>query len=167
MSKRKRLQIVKRNLLIAGLLAALLAGLSIVFRHQLRNYRQALFVAASGQGRTVRMRLLLAVGANINEPACSAPVCASPLVAAAWAGETDAVRLLLERDANVNSEAAHGVTALMGSAYHGDTEVVRLLLSKGADVNASDSEGITALQRAKQRGHQEVVKLLVNAGARE
>src|SRR2546427_2012375 len=135
---RKRL----KGLTIAMSLATVVVlSLLTIYRKECRNYRQRLFVAAAGQGRLTRMKMLLATGADLDAPACTAPFCVSPLIAAAWGGQTESVELLLDRGANVNSASTRGETALMGPAYHGDTEIVKLLLAKGADVNSADSDG--------------------------
>ena len=161
----RRRKAIKRIAIAISLLVVTIALLGIAYRKTLANYRQSLFVTAASQGRLTRMKVLLAVGASVDEPACPASTCVSPIIAAAWGEKTEAVELLLDRGANVNSKTANGETALMGPAYHGNKEVLKLLLSKGADVNCEDSVGDTALAWAKKKGHPEIVDLLVSAGA--
>jgi len=109
------------------------------------------------------MKLILAMGANADEPACQGNRCLTPLVAAI-AGQADAVQLLLDHGANVNYKLTRGQTALTDAAFNGHAETVKLLISKGADIN-SEFDGCTALGFAKLRGHIDVVNLLMNAGA--
>jgi hypothetical protein len=110
------------------------------------------------------MKVLLAVGADVNEPACQTFLCPPPIVAAAFNQDPSAVRFLLDRGADANSRMKRGQTALMIASYHGYTNTVRLLLSRGADVNA-DFEGDTALEFARQKSHGDIADLLIKSGA--
>lgn len=110
------------------------------------------------------MKLLMAVGADVNEFECQTVRCRTPLIAAAQGGRCEALQLLLTRGAAVNNKMKRGQTALMFASYYGHTEAVKLLLSNGADVNA-DFEGDTALSWAKQKGHREIADLLIATGA--
>src|SRR5262249_48329172 len=130
----------------------------------IRAYRQALLVEAAFRGNVGRMKVVLAVGANPDEPSCQSYLCLNPIVAAAWTGNLEGVRLLLDRGAQRNGTLPKGQTALMVASHNGHTEVVKLLLSRGANVNA-DSEGETALMWAKQQRHTDIADLLVKAGA--
>jgi|SRR5215216_6728919 len=143
---------------------AMVFSLVLLSWPNLRNYRQVAFVESALNGNVVRMNLLMAVGADVNEFECQTARCRTPLIAAAGAGQYEASQLLLARGADVNKKMKRGQTALMFASYYGRTEVVRLLLTSGADVNA-DFEGDTALSWAKQKGHAEVADLLIGAGA--
>src|SRR5262249_52926030 len=116
-------------------------------------------VATSLNGQTSKMKLLLSIGANANEPACEAAPCVRPLIAAALCGCPDAVQLLLDNGAKVDGKSSRGQTALTVAAYEGHTPTVGLLLSRGADPNI-EWEGLTALDWAKRQHHQEAVDLL-------
>ena len=161
MKKPKAFKII---VVVLGLLLLLISFLALVCRESLRDYRQQVFVETALRGEVTRMRILLAVGANVDQPACETSLCPPPIVAAAFNEHGDAVQLLLDSGANVNGNMKRGQTALMVAAYHGHTDTVRLLLSRGADANA-DFEGDTALLWARQKGHADVEDLLVKAGA--
>src|SRR5215813_1693634 len=146
-----------------GVLLLVVIGLAVAYRKSIGSYRQSAFVEAALRGNIPRMRLLLAAGANVDQPACESFLCPPPIVAAALADEPDAVDLLLNCGANVNKSSMRGQTALMVAAGKGRANTVKLLIAKGADVNAVSEEG-TALQRAKRTGHFDVAELLVKAG---
>lgn len=156
--------ILKRILVVISALLLLVTCLALVYRQNIRNYRQGIFVDAALNGNIARMNLLMVLGANVDEPACQTSLCAPPIVAAAFNEDPTAVRLLLERGANVNGRMKRGQTALMIASYRGYTNIVRLLLSRGADVNA-DFEGDTALAFARQKSHGDVADLLIKSGA--
>ncbi len=143
---------------------AIFLSLLLFIWPNLQSYRQALFVYSALNGNTGRMKLLLALGADVNELECPTALCFTPLVAAAAANQSEAVQMLIANGADVNKKLKRGQTALMIASFHGDTEMVRLLISSGADVNA-DYEGNTALSWAKQNGHEDTAKLLIEAGA--
>jgi uncharacterized protein len=126
--------------------------------------RQAALIAAALAGNTGRMKLLLVLGADPEEPACDTTLCPTPLIAASMNGNPAAVELLLERGANVNGRMKRGQTALIAAAYKGHCDVVNVLVSRGANVNA-DWEGCTAIKSASQRGHSQIVDVLSDAGA--
>lgn len=154
----------KRILAAALLIGAVVALVLILNWPKVRERRQATFIAAAVRGNIGRMKLLLALGASPDEPACNTPLCPRPLIAASIDGNSDAVQLLLDRGANVNGKMKRGQSALIAAAYEGHTDVVRLLLSKGADVNA-EWEGCTSLGVARQKGYTEIADLLFKAGA--
>ena len=146
------------------LISVVVIFVGISKRNDLRSYRQTVFVESAFRGNVSRMRILLALGANVDEPACRNFLCPPPIVAAAFDEHSEGVELLLDRGANVNSKMERGQTALMVAAYYGHANTVRLLLSRGADINAQ-FDGDTALTWAKQKGHTEIVDLLAKAGA--
>jgi hypothetical protein len=164
MASSTRLRTFKWLSLAVIFVLLVLAGFTIVYRESIRHYRQSTFVEAALRGNVLRMRLLLAAGANIDQPACESFLCPPPIVAAAFNERSDGVRLLLDRGANVNGRMQRGQTALMIAAYQGRVDTVKLLLSRGADVNA-ESQGNTALEGAKQKSRSDIVEMLVNAGA--
>ena len=143
---------------------AIVFSLVLIAWPNLHRYRQLLFVDSALYGNVGRMKLLLALGADVNKFECQTPRCLTPLIAAAETGQYEAAQLLLERGADVNKRMKRGQTALMFASYHGHIDVGRLLLASGADVNA-DFEGDTALSWAKQKDHAEIVNLLITSGA--
>src|SRR5256885_1931804 len=104
MLPRKKLKTSKRIGIVVGSLLVLVFSIALVCRQNIRNYRQTVFVEAALRGNVSRMKLLLAAGANVNEPACQTFLCPPPIVAAAFDKQPDAVRLLLDRGADVNSK---------------------------------------------------------------
>jgi len=143
---------------------AICFSLVLISLPNLRSYRQLALVEAAVNGNVSLMKVLLTVGADVDEFECQAARCRTPLVAAAQAGQYEAVQLLLGRGADINRRMKRGQTALMFASYYGHTDLVRLLLTNGADVTA-DFEGDTALTWAKQKGHTEIADLLIAAGA--
>jgi ankyrin repeat protein len=99
---------------------------------QYRNggYTPLMFAARSGDIEAAR--LLLAAGANIDEPTGSG---ATPLVTAAHAGLSDFGIFLLNRGADPNLAKA-GYTALHAAILRGSPDLVKALLAHGADANA-------------------------------
>jgi hypothetical protein len=160
----KKVMTVKRIGGAAAFLAAIAFSLIFLNWPNARAYRQSLLIDAALRGYVGRMKLILAMGANADEPACQSNRCLTPLIAAAMAGQSDAVQLLLDRGANVNRKLTRGQTALTDAAFNGHTETVKLLISNGADLN-SEFDGCTALGFAKLRGHIDIVNTLSNAGA--
>jgi ankyrin repeat protein len=112
---------------------------------------------------TVKMRLLLMLGANVN---AKDETESTPLMGAAWRGQTDAVKMLLEYGANLNARNKSGETPLILAAKEGRSEIVRLLLDRNPDLNAKDNDGWTCLMWAAWNGHTDTVKLLLNTGVR-
>jgi hypothetical protein len=100
-------------------------------------YRQVVFAPAAERGYIGRMKLLLALGANPDEPPCQTGSCLTPLFAAAKGGHNDAVQLLIgDHGANVNRKLLHGQPALTAAVFNGHADAVSLLLSHGADVQS-------------------------------
>src|SRR5882672_1659802 len=145
---------------------AIVLFLLILSWPNVRQRRQVAFMAATLQGNVGRMKLLLALGASPEAPACNTSLCPRPLFAAALDGHEEAVLLLLDRGADINGKMTRGQSALIAAAYEGHTDIVKLLLSRGANVNA-DWEGCTALDSARQKDHAEIVDLLQRAGAKD
>jgi len=147
---------------VIGLLAfALTLDLSLLVANAdgLQRKRQMLFVDAARTGSLNIMKILLALGAKIDEPECPYNRCLNAMIAAAWNGHTDGVQLLLAKGANVNARMNRGQTALMVASYHGYNDTVSLLLANGADA-CLDSNGETALIWAERNGHSEIAELL-------
>lgn len=156
---------IVRILLDAG--ATHLINRAKVTRYQGRTPIQA---AAEG-GHEAMVRLLLALGADINAPPspCGGR---TALQTASFGGHVEVVRLLISSGADVNARAARlsGYTALQGASQAGEAGVVDILLQSGADVDApgplvSGYNGGTALHAAAAGGHVGIVRKLLAAGA--
>jgi ankyrin repeat protein len=160
----KKIITVKRVGGAAAFIAAIAFSLMLLNWPNARAYRQSLLIDAALRGNVGRMKLILAMGASADEPACQSNRCLTPLVAAALAGHADAVQLLLDRGANIDRKLTRGQTALIDAAFNGHTDTVKLLIAKGADLN-SEFDGCTALGFAKLRGHTDIGNLLSKAGA--
>ena len=156
------------------------------------DFRTPLMVAATRQGNSAVVKLLLDRSANPNPNARPAEA-GSPLIDATNAGDADMMALLIGRGAEVKAAAAPlliaAITnrcikcldliltkepdraaftvALLGTASLADAATVRLLLDRGAVVNAIDPFGRTALMYAVASDllDAEVVKLLIDRGA--
>jgi uncharacterized protein len=130
-------------------------GFLLAVGHLIYVHRQNVFGRSAWEGNIFRMRVMYAIGADVN----------APPVEAASGGQNEAVEFLLERGANVNGKPKSR-TPLMMAAFNGYEETVRLLLAKGADVNAN-RDGDTAITLAKERHNLEIVELLREAGGKE
>ena len=133
-------------------------------------------IEAAGKGDLVRVKALLAAGADVNATDKNGSF---PLLLASAQGHLDVVQALLAAGADVNAKrrptvGAGGQTALMAAVVGGNRlsevqakpEVVRALLAAGADVNAKEGAD-TALTIASQYGSREVVQLLIAAVANQ
>ena len=100
---------------------------------------------AARQGDIESARLLLAWGAEVNDPA---PTGATPLVVAAHSGRGVFAASLLDLGADPNAIGA-GYNALHAAVLRGDGRLVEKLLTHGADPNARLRAG-TPLRRASQ-----------------
>lgn len=112
---------------------------------------------------TVKMRLLLLLGANAN---AKDETDSTPLMGAAWRGQIDAVKMLLDHGANLNARNKSGETPLILAAKEGHSEIVRLLIDRNPDLNAKDNDGWTCLMWAGWNGHTDTVKVLLTTGVR-
>jgi len=152
---------------LASFLITLTVSLAGSFVHSIYVTRQAEFISAAWGGRTYVMRVMYALGVNVNDSNCQYRTCVIPLVAATWGGNNDAIEFLVDRGADVNKSGKFDRTPLMIAAFAGRDDTVRLLLSKGANVNKTSRDGKTALSLARERGNLETAELLLNAGAIE
>ena len=152
---------------VLSFLLTWIVSLALVFAHSIYVDRQGVFISAAWGGRTNLMRVMYALGVDVNDSNCQYRTCVIPLVAATWGGHKDAVEFLLDRGADVNKSGKFGKTALMIAAFLGRDDTVRLLLSRGANVNKTSRDGITALSLARERDNLETAELLLNAGAIE
>lgn len=145
----------------AFFLALVLSLLLVNVSDHIHKYRQAAFSRAAWLGDTKTMKILLATGADVNEPI---EAYINPLVAASESGNPAAIHLLLDHGANINQRDENGSTALMYATGAGQVESVRVLISRGAGISASGPNG-SALNIATQTNHPEIVNVLKGAGA--
>jgi ankyrin repeat protein len=139
--------------------------------------RTPLIIAASANGTTEVVRMLLARGANVNAADNEG---VTPLIGAATVDNVAVVELLLGRGADVNAKArlSQAATPLMAAAANGNANLVNTLLSRGADAKAVSRDssgavkngpilfgGVTALHFGVSSGNVEVVRALLAAGA--
>ena len=101
------------------------------------------------------VRMLIAAGANVDEP--SSPKASNPyntpLMVAAWHGHLGIARILVESGACVNQQdRKNGYTALIKAAKKSKPEVVEFLLEKGADTTIRSWEGKSAYDYALTEG---------------
>ena len=150
----------------AALLMTLIVALAFAFARYIYVHRQGVFAEAAFRGDLSRMKVLYALGVDVNSPGCEYRLCFNPIWAAGYGGYNDEIQFLVDRGADVNTKTGFGSTALMVAASEGHESTVRLLLSKGADVNGNRDRD-TALSLARDRGHPEIVELLRQAGARD
>ena len=113
-----------------GAILGVLGGEIELPRHRNGGYTPLMFSARSGDIETAR--ILLAAGADINEPTGSGT---TPLVVAAHSGFGKFGIFLLDHGADPNL-AAGGYTALHAASLRSDRYLVKALLAHGADPNA-------------------------------
>ncbi|KAL2803140.1 hypothetical protein BJX63DRAFT_412986 [Aspergillus granulosus] len=127
-------------------------------------------IAASWNGFTPIVQLLLAAGADIDNPNTD---CGNPLHAACRQSREEVVELLLDSGADVNAISGIMETALRAAVSGGHEGIVKRLLDAGAKLDFDDEfEGSprsesygSALFYAVVCDQHDVAKLLINAGA--
>jgi uncharacterized protein len=146
-----------------ALVVAFVISLLLVFVYpEIRDARQEMFSHSAWNGNISRMRVLYALGADVNG---ATEITFTPLFTATGNCQKEAARFLIERGADVNLSQSVGSTPLMNAAYCGDIETARLLIERGANVNAM-SDGGSALRVAREAGKAEIVELLLQHGAK-
>ena len=126
-------------------------------------------MAASGNGHTEVVKLLLNKGADVNIKGSKAS--ATALLYASIGGHEEIIKLLLNKGADVNAQLTQksgGMNALMWASTAAHYETVKLLLDNGADINVKNIMGGTALMMAVSNVSKnaiDVVKLLLDRGA--
>lgn len=117
-------------------------------------------------GQVAAARLLLAAGADPNQPADN-PTRVTPLHSAAAsiipAAAAPLCELLLAAGAQVNARQQGDFTALHAAAQNGDLALLDLLLAHGADPGIRSAAGLTAHDYAFAAGHAEAAARLAAA----
>jgi ankyrin repeat protein len=127
-----------------------------------RHCLQCCLVTAALKGRTKVVRILLALGADINTGVSHD---GAPLQAAARQGDARTVSVLLQAGANVDKPGGHYGSALQAASALGHVEVVSLLVNAGANINAQGGHYGNALHAASATGKNDIVQLLVDRRA--
>jgi ankyrin repeat protein len=110
-------------------------------------------------GHPTTVRLLLARGADVHEPARNA-MKVQPLHAAVASRNPETVAILLEHGAHVNARQQAGYSPLMGAAAAGREDLVQLLLDHGADRSLMSEDGKTAADVAREHRHSALAERL-------
>ena len=108
------------------------------------------------------VRLILAEGANVNQPQADG---FTALHAAVLDDHLDLARLLIETGANVTAANRYGVTPLTLAAANGNAAMIETLLDAGADPNETSRDGQTVLMSAALNGNKASIELLIARGA--
>jgi ankyrin repeat protein len=103
-------------------------------------------INAAREGDTVRIRSLVAGGANPNMRGGVNGW--TPIEHAVHKNQMASVRALLDAGADPNAANPNGVTPLIMASGYGYTPIVQLLLKRGANPRLTDSEGQNALDAA-------------------
>ncbi len=119
-------------------------------------------IQAVREGRTGKVKQMLAGGANANESRFNR---STALMYAAQDGRNELIQVLIEAGAQVNAKDSDGDAALMYAAVYGRADVTKTLLASGAELNAQNNNAQTALIAAALRGHTEMVNALLAANA--
>lgn len=120
-------------------------------------------VAASRQGKSAVVELLLEHSASVNE---AGEFGEPPLIAACNGKDAMAVmKLLLDHGASADSTNDYDNPALTYACTKASPEVAKLLLDHNASVNLTNSDGFSALLNACLYNRAAVVKLLLGRNA--
>jgi ankyrin repeat protein len=120
---------------------------------------------AAGENDTTMAKLLIRLGAKVNQFIDQGDGSLNSLHIACQEGYLPMVRILVEAGSSVNEKGVAGFGPLRIAARNGWIEVVRYLTEKGAMVDAKARDGATALSHACAKGHVEIVKYLLEKGA--
>lgn len=126
--------------------------------------------AAAFGGSTECVELLLANGADANQPpgektVAGGPHTTTPLLYACDQGHDAVVRLLLERGADPRVPRSDGELALQLAMEACALTTLEALVSAGADAAAVNSEGLSVLHTAMLKRRADALPLLLSAGA--
>ncbi len=120
----------------------------------LNSAGESALMMAALKGDLVGVKLLLASGAQVNQPGWSA------LHYAASGPRPELVQLLLERGAAVNARSPNGTTPLMMASRYGSEDSVKLLLKRGADPKLVNQRDLRAADFARLAGRESLASRL-------
>jgi ankyrin repeat protein len=112
-------------------------------------------------------KLLIAAGANADEPDPFGDAVTTPITKAIRKQNAGLVRLLLEHGANPNVKISEDsdVTPIDVACESGNEEIVEILLKYSANLENSDGRIFPSIVIAAMRGHEKIVETLVLNGA--
>ncbi|HSE23669.1 MAG TPA: ankyrin repeat domain-containing protein [Pyrinomonadaceae bacterium] len=152
---------------VVAFLISLVLGLGLSLTSYTYVHRQGVFTESAFMGHSFRMKVVYALGVDVNAAGCEGRYCYNAMWGAAYGGYDDEIEFLLKRGADPNATSARlWLTPLMVAAYKGHESTVRLLLANGSNPNAT-IDGETALSFARQKRHSQIIEILRAAGARE
>lgn len=137
------------------------------FDTRVQFHPQGLISKVAEKGEAALLRLILKLGANVNE---GDETGVTPLMTACVMGNDDAADVLLSAGANVTVADAYGKTALHQAAVACSVKTIEAIVAKGANLAAKDIDGATALnfaERARQPGQERVLELLRGTSGKE
>lgn len=129
-------------------------------------------VSAASSGNIDVVRMLIDMGAEVNNTASHDWSGKSALIAACRSNQLHVAKYLIDIGADINVIADSETTALNSiSLEYWDrkrdeyVEIIKLLLDKGADINAESDYGTTILNQAARYGDIETFNYLLKKGA--
>jgi len=142
-----------------------------------KDPRSAGLKLAASKGHLEIVRLLLIVGAEINDMETSLDTSSRARTALCYAAEgrhLEVVRHLLKSKADVSARSGDsGMAPLHGAAENGHYNIARILLQAGADVDARSvgsraavKRRASALELASVQGHVRTLRLLVASSSK-
>ncbi len=158
----------KRN----GLILATLGQKRDVMELLVRNYKininykdkngNSALILASAYGLEEELKLLIHLGADINDKGINESTALSNLI---QNNLPELAKFLIINGADLEAKDAFGCTPLMFACEEGNIEIIDMLLNKGVDINSKCKEGNTALMYALRFKNQEIFKILLEKGA--
>lgn len=126
--------------------------------------------AAAFGGNPDCVELLLASGADANQPlgkktVSGSPISTTPLLYACDRGHDAIVHLLLDRGADPRVVRGDGELALQLAMQNCRLSILKALVSAGADAAAVNSDGVSVLHTAMLKRRADAIPLLLAAGA--
>ena len=113
----------------------------------------------------LKLRVFVALGANIDAPVGAASGGWSVLHQAAKCGSTAAIKVLFAAGASLSPPDAAGLTPLHSASRLGWADAVELLIALGAKVAPLSQDGVSSMLLAAAYGHSNVVEMLAEHGA--
>lgn len=123
--------------------------------------RTTALLVASREGHREVVRMLLAVGADVNGRGGAM----TPLAAAVLRGHGQVAALLLRHGADVDAGGVGGLPALMNAVKINRLDLAALLLAASPDLRIYDHDGKSLVAVASANNNAAMVDLLVRSGA--